>query len=217
MKAPKGLAAVAMLVLAVTPAFAHRLDEYLQSALISIEKTRVQVQATLTPGTAVFPAVFAAIDVNADGIISEIEQRAYAARVLNDLSLTIDGQALTPRLISIQFPAVEDMRDGRGDIQMEYDADLPAGGPNRSLVLKNHHQSRIAAYQVNCLVPSDPGVRIVAQRRNYSQSFYQLDYVQAGASSGSLSSAPWSGAGWLGAFALLLFARFALRRKERAA
>jgi hypothetical protein len=33
---------------------------------------------------------------------------------------------------------------------------------------------------VNCLVPHNPGIRIVAQDRNQQQSVYRLDYVQAG-------------------------------------
>jgi len=44
----------AILALAVTPASAHRLDEYLQGTIVSIEKTQVRAQMTLTPGVAVF-------------------------------------------------------------------------------------------------------------------------------------------------------------------
>jgi len=43
-----------------------------------------------------FPTVFANIDADADGLISENEERAYAERVLRDLSLSIDGDRLTP-------------------------------------------------------------------------------------------------------------------------
>lgn len=38
---------------------------------------------------------------------------------------------------------------------------------------------RSQLYLVNCLVPSDPAIKIAAQTRNEAQSFYQLDYVQA--------------------------------------
>ena len=47
-------AAGAILLLAGTPASAHRLDEYLQATTISVEKDRVQAQIRLTPGVAVF-------------------------------------------------------------------------------------------------------------------------------------------------------------------
>ena len=52
--------------------------------LSRLEKDRVQAQIRLTPGVAVFPIVLAKIDTDADGVISEAEQRAYAERVLGD-------------------------------------------------------------------------------------------------------------------------------------
>ena len=78
-------AASAMILLAATPACAHRLDEYLQATTIALEKDRIQAQIRLTPGVAVFPIVFADIDRDADGVVSAAEQRAYAERVLRDL------------------------------------------------------------------------------------------------------------------------------------
>jgi hypothetical protein len=204
------LITAAVLLLAGVPALAHRLDEYLQGTLLSVEKNRLQAQMTLTPGVAVYPIVLAGIDADADGTISEKEQRAYAEQVLRDLSISIDGHRLTPRLVSTQFSETEEMKAGRGEIRIEFDADLPGNGGNRKLTFENHHQTRIAAYQVNCLVPRDRDIRIVAQNRNYLQSLYELDYVQFGVGSTPLSLAWWSGdRAWLGAVVLLLFARFA--------
>ena len=203
-------AAAAMLLMVGTPVSAHRLDEYLQATTISVDRDRVQTQVRLTPGVAVFPIVLASIDTDANGIISEAEQWAYAERVLGDMSLSIDGDRLQLRLVSLKFAKIEEMKEGGGEIQLEFDADVSSGGPNRRLIFENRHQSRIAAYLVNCLVPRDPDIRITAQDRNYQQSFYQLDYVQAGVRSGLQSSAWWSSSrGWLGAAALLLFAGFA--------
>jgi hypothetical protein len=183
------LPAAAILLLAGTPALAHRLDEYLQGTILAVEKNRMDAQITLTPGVAVFPILIAEIDTDGDGSISATEQRAYVDRVLGDLSLKIDGRRLTPRLLSMEFPAIEEMREGRGEIRIEFEASLPSGGPNRKLTLENHHQKGIAAYQVNCLVPRNRDIRILAQKRNYTQSFYELDYVQAGMRSNSLAAA----------------------------
>lgn len=205
------LPAAAILLLAGTPALAHRLDEYLQGTILSVEKNRMDAQITLTPGVAVFPILIAEIDSDGDGSISATEQRAYVDRVLGDLSLKIDGQPLTPRLLSMEFPAIEEMREGRGEIRIEFEANLPSGGPNRKLTLENHHQRGIAAYQVNCLVPRNHDIRILAQKRNYTQSFYELDYVQAGMLSNSLPAAWMQGIGKpLETIALLLFAWLAL-------
>jgi len=153
-----GLVAV-LLLLAPVPGFPHRLDEYLQATMLSIGKDRLEGQITLTSGVAVFPLLASDIDTDRDGTLSESEQRAYAERVLRDLWFTIDGRPLAPRLISMRFPAIAEMRDGVGGIQIEFQADLPAGGPKRRLVFENRHQSRIGAYLVNCLVPSDPGTK----------------------------------------------------------
>jgi len=210
-------AAVAILLSIATPLTAHRLDEYLQATLIAVEKNRVEVQVRLTPGVAVLPFVLAGIDTNADGVISESEQRVYVARVLRDLSITMDGDRLTPKLVSMKFPGAGEMKEGLGEVQLEFSADLRRNGPNRKLIFENHHQSRIAAYRVNCLVPRDPDIRLVAQNRNDSQSLYELDYVQAGVRSEWLSFEGWSGAGaWIGAAALLLSARLALLWRQRA-
>ena len=197
MRAP--LAAAATILVAWTPGFAHRLDEYLQATTLSVEKNRVQGQIRLTPGIAVFPAVLAGIDTNADGVISESEEQVYAERVLGDVSLTIDGDSLKPRLLSASFPDIDELKEGRGEIQLEFDADMPRNGSDRRLIFENHHQYWIAAYLVNCLVPRDPNIRLVAQNRNYSQSSYQLDYVQSGVRPEPFHLAMWA---WVGAAAV---------------
>jgi HupE / UreJ protein len=200
------LAAAVVLLAAAGFVFAHRLDEYLQATIFSLEKDRVVGFMRLVPGVAVSSVVIASIDTNADGVLSGSEQRAYAERVLGEVSLTVDGNRLRPRLVSLEFPNVEEMREGLGQIQIEFAADLPRGGPNRRLVFENHYQNRIAAYLVNCLVPSDLNIRVVEQKRNEDQSFYQLDYVQPGANS-EAASLPWwrSLLGWKGAVSSSMF------------
>ncbi len=213
-----GFAAAAAILVAGTPSFAHRLDEYLEAAMFSIQKDCVQVQIRLTPGVAVFPIVLANIDTNADGVISETEQRAYAERVRGDMSLTIDGHRLRPRLVSVKFPAIDEVKEGRGEIQLEFEADLPRNGrrpgnaSKRRLIFENHHQSQIAVYLVNCLVPRDPSIQLVAQSRNYSQSLYQLDYMQSGVSSEPPRFTEWA---WLGVVAIGWSLRLAALWRKR--
>lgn len=172
-----------LVLLTAATCFAHRLDEYLQATQLSVEKDRVHAQIFLTPGVAVFPVVFAGIDTDADHVLSTAEQRAYAERVLSDLSLSVDGDPLRLRLVSAKFPAPEEMQQGLGEIAIDFQADLPVNGGNRTLTFENHHQQRIAAYLVNCLVSRDPDIRLGTQHRNDSQSSYSLDYVQTGAGS----------------------------------
>jgi len=176
------IVAAAVLLCLVRIASAHRLDEYLQATIISVDKDHIQASMRMIPGVAVSSSIIASIDSNGDGIISDAEQRAYAQRVLGDLSLTVDGKSVLPKLVSVDFPQIELMREGLGEIHIEFTADLPHGSHNRRLILQKNHQKQNAAYLINCLVPRDPDIRIVAQNRNERQSFYQLDYVQAGGS-----------------------------------
>jgi HupE / UreJ protein len=179
-------------------ASAHRLDEYLQATILSVDKDHLQASMRLIPGVAVSSSVLAGIDSNGDGVLSQAEQQAYAKRVLGDLSLTLDGKPLHPRLDSAVFPPIQQMKQGLGEIQIGFTADLPPGGPKRTLVLENHHQARNAAWLVNTLVPSDPDIHLGAQTRNEQQSFYRLDYMQAG-----VLVAPASGPWWIRVRALV--------------
>lgn len=187
------LAIVLAVLFIAAPVFAHRLDEYLQAAILSVEKDHLEASLRLVPGVAVSSTVIASIDSNRDGIISSAEGQAYAQQVLRDLSVSVDGHPVVPRLLSENFPTIEEMKAGTGEIQIEFRAELPHGGVNREIILENHHQSRIAAYLVNCLEPRDPDVRVVAQHRNENQSFYRLLFTHAGG-----DSVPWFSGWWSG-------------------
>jgi hypothetical protein len=183
----------------VPPACAHRLDEYLQATMLSVGKDRIEVFMRLVPGIAVSAEVLASIDTNGDSVISDTERNAYAERVLRDLSLSVDGHVLKPQLLSVDFPTIEEMREGLGEIKIEFAADLTPGGSNRKIVFENYHQRRISAYLVNCLVPRDQDIQIVAQNRNLNQSFYALDYTQVAGQSNALAARWWAPLrAWLG-------------------
>ena len=159
-------------------AFAHRIDEYLQATILSLAENRVQASMRLIPGTLVAQSVIAGIDSDGDGVFSDGEERAYAQRVLDDLTITIDGKSLQPKLISFTFPQPAQMRDGLGEIHIDYRMDLAYGGQDRSFIVANHHLSGTSVYLMNVLVPEDPGIRILAQKRNEQQSLYEVDYRQ---------------------------------------
>jgi hypothetical protein len=202
-------AAAAAVAALAAPASAHRLDEYLQATIVSVEQGRLHAFMRLIPGVAVSSAVIAKIDRDGNGVISRAEQQAYADRVLNDLSLTADGHRLQPRLTSVEFPRMDAIKDGLGEIRIEFTADLPGGGKDRNVVIENHHENRISAYLVNSLVPSDQRILVTAQNRNEDQSFYEVRYmVAAPAESGSRAV--------LGTMALLLFVRVGLVWRKRA-
>ncbi len=179
------------ILLFATCASAHRIDEYLQATLFTPQTNRVQASMRLIPGILVAPSVIAAIDANGDGAFSDNEERAYAQRVLADLSITVNGTSVQPVLTSWSFPDLAQMRDGLGEIHIEYNIEVPPVGPNRSLILTNHHLNRTSVYLMNALVSQDPGIRILGQKRNEQQSVYELDYEQT-ATVDAVSRTPWS-------------------------
>ena len=206
------VAGVGVIILAVaTPAFAHRLDEYLQATTIAVEKDLVRTELRLTPGVEVFTVILAAIDTDRNGVFSEAEQRAYAARVQRDVSLAVDDDRLRLRLVSSNFPTIQEMSLGLGTIELAFESDVSRGGPERRLIFENGHLRGISVYLVNGLVPSDPDIRAGTQRRDQRQSHYELDYVQSGVAPESPSPARSAiGPGWLGAAALSVLASIAL-------
>src|SRR5689334_22698448 len=114
-------ACFAMVLFAATSVDAHRLDEYLQATIISVEKNRIEAQINLVPGVLVFPIVFSQIDTDADGMISAAEESAYVQRVLHDLFLSVDGKRLSLQLMSATFAKKEVLQEGLGEIQIKFD------------------------------------------------------------------------------------------------
>lgn len=179
----KIVAASALVLAPLAPASAHEVDEYVQAALISLEPDHIDVRLRLTPGAAVFAKVLAGIDANADGTLSRTEQQAYSRRVVHDLVLTMNGQPLNPEIIASEFPPIDLMKEGLGEIQIALRVPVEKHGARQKLVLENHHQSAISAYLVNCLAPRDRSLEVIAQHRNRDQSRYELEYQQRAAAS----------------------------------
>jgi len=171
-----------------TPASAgaHRLDEYLQATRLSIDDERVRLEIDLTAGVAVAREVFAWIDTNRDGQISNAEGEAYARQVLRSVVLSVDGRAEPITLIEIRFPQFREMSLGVGTIRVRATANVPATGAGRhQLSYFNAHRSESSVYLVNALVPSDPRIQIAAQQRDRAQHGLTLDYTVR-------TDAPWA-------------------------
>jgi hypothetical protein len=186
----KAAAIIALSILCAPSAFAHRIDEYLQATVFTLEANRAQASMRLIPGVLVAPSVIAEIDANHDGVFSADEERAYARRVLGDLSIASDGKSVTPVLLTWSFPQPAQLHDGVGEIHIDYSIDFLPRGPARTLIFANHHLSQRSVYLMNVLVPQDPGIRIQAQKRNQLQSVYEIDYQEATAAVTTPQS-PW--------------------------
>lgn len=170
--------AFVLLLLSAFVCSAHRLDEYLQGTMISLEPRQVRIEMTLTPGVAVFPSVFAQMDTDGNGTLSKSEQYGYAEKVRRDVTLAIDGRQLSLSLVSLDFSEPALMKEGIGNVILRFEADLPGGGEHRVLQFGNRHLSGLSVYQVNLLAPESSSIRVEQQKRDYFQSSYELDYTQ---------------------------------------
>lgn len=167
---------LAMLAVASRPADSHQLDEYLQAARIAVAAHRVVLEMSLTPGVAVAPRVFALIDRDGDGRASSAEIDRYARRVLTDVVVSVDGQAVEMTIIRAECPSWEEIRAGAGTIRLEAVAKTRAMSAGRHQVrLMNTHEPAVSVYLANALVPSDPAITIAAQRRDVLQHGIDLD------------------------------------------
>jgi HupE / UreJ protein len=192
------LMALTLFGLVAMPALAHRLDEYLQATIFSIEPGNIHATMRLVPGVAVAPGVIASIDSDHDGVLSWDEQHRYAEHVMADLELKEDGRDLPLHLASVTFPSVDQMKMGTGEIELAFSADLPAVRGDHQLTFENHHQSGISVYLVNSLVPRNQNLHLEAQSRNQNQSFYQVTLADAG----SVAPQGFTWSGFAGAFRL---------------
>ena len=169
-----------LLALVALPAtgLAHRLDEYLQATLVTIEPNQVRLQINLTPGVAVADRVLAQIDHNHDGVISTNEAAAYAESVRRDLAVALDARKVALNLTASNFPAPSELRTGWGIIQLEFSAaigPLPVGA--HKLTLKNRHLLALSVYLVNAAQPKSDRVQITGQKRNKQQSTGEIEFV----------------------------------------
>jgi len=171
-----------------TVAFAHRLNEYLEATTISLANGKIHFEYRLTAGVEIVSDLLKRIDLNGDSRLSEIEQRSYLVSFEHDISLSLDGHYTKLKVFSFSFPTVEDMKKGLGDIIVDFEADLNPNVTSHHLKLKNIHQSAIAVYMVNCLMPADTNIHVINQIRSADQSDYQLNFKTGLAAPGTYES-----------------------------
>ena len=178
MTALRGIATTAAVaVLLSIDGEAHRLDEYLQAARLSLVREGAALELDLTPGVAVASEIIATIDRDADAAISPEEARAYGQAVMADVRLTLDGHPVDVRLDRVEIPSAADLRAGLGTIAVRASGSADRLGAGRhSLHFQNNHHPGGAAYLINALAPDDPAIRVVGQRRDPIQREGRIEY-----------------------------------------
>jgi len=170
------LAAAALLLLPVS-ASAHRLDEYLQATTIGLARDHIALHLRLVPGVDVAEAIIRQIDTNHDGILSQAEQQAYVSRIIKSLSLSLNGRPLGLTLDAATFPPLAEIRGGTGVLDLRFTSDATLRQGRNHLAYANHGAGSETVWLVNCLLPQDPALHVLQQKRSRDQSDYQLDFT----------------------------------------
>lgn len=158
-------------------AAAHVLDQYLQVAQIALAPDAVRIELRLIPGVQVANCIIAMIDVDGDGQISSVEEQAYARRVLQDISLEVDGRHTPLELLNIQFPLRREMNEGNGAIRLTLAAASVIGtASEHQLSFRNDHLPEFGVYLANALVPSMEEIKITGQNRDALQHELQINF-----------------------------------------
>lgn len=198
------LAAFVMLLACPGRAESHRLDEYLQATRLALTRDRVVLEIDLTPGVMVAPQIFALIDDDGNGRVSEPEIERYGQRVLRDLILELDDQRYPLTLARAECPSWSEVRNGTGAIRLEATVEAPLGAVGlHRLHYENRHQPTTGVYLVNALVPSTDAIVISGQRRDVMQHAIDLDI----AVSAHYATAAWIVLPFVGVIGLLAYRR----------
>jgi hypothetical protein len=170
-------AAIAFVMALPAESSAHRLDEYLQAARVSLARDRIELEVDLTPGANIASAIVALLDRDGDNTISPVEARAYGQVVLSDLVLELDDRPVALTLTRVEIPSIDEMRDGLGTIQLRAVSNIKAlVTGRRQLHFRNDHRPGESVYLVNALVPPDRGVGVLVQTRDPRQQGIHVEY-----------------------------------------
>ncbi|MBM4393287.1 MAG: hypothetical protein FJ090_19350 [Deltaproteobacteria bacterium] len=170
LKTSSALTAIAIVLAFATPARAHRTDGLLQASLVEVLPTQIGVEVTLAPGIDIAPKIIAVLDLDRDGVFSEIESEAWSELFMAKQRVTVDGESLPLKLQSVRATPLAELTNGHAEIVVYFTADLGqlAHGPH-TLTCANHYEPMPSIYQCNGLVPKAPSVRITSHRRDERQ------------------------------------------------
>jgi hypothetical protein len=191
---------------AVASVSAHRLDELLQAARIDLRDDGVAIDLALTPGADIADSIVAAIDGDRNGLLTSDEQTDYAAAIVGDVVVTVDGARLALRLNDASFPTMVQLRSGEGTIRVQAGASHSrlANGPHQLFFSNGHHAGR-SVYLANALVPASTRLSVSGQRRTFDQRELTIDY------SIGMAQASFTPGGLLGLVAGVLIVRYTRR------
>jgi hypothetical protein len=175
-----------LVVLFSSLALAHPRDELVQAAYLQLAPDSVELEIDLTAGDLVAKAFLSSMDTNRNGTLEDGEAQTYAAEMLRQLRLSVDGQSVLLELESVTTPSTAALLAGGGVMQLKARAPLTVRPGAHTLEFVNSHAPVNSGYLSNAFV-SDPLLQMNQQTRSDDQSAYRLSYTLAGADNSSMA------------------------------
>lgn len=115
----RGFLAGASLLVVSGAAQAHPHDHVEQQALLSIGLDRVVLQVRIVPSYIEGAAIYAHIDDDGDGHVSDDEAAAFAENVISKTRMTLDANEIAFEPPSVKMPDRKSVSSGLGVIEVD--------------------------------------------------------------------------------------------------
>jgi MYXO-CTERM domain-containing protein len=156
---------------------AHPTDELAQASYVEVGREKVSVELDLTPGEQLAEKYVASLDKNKDGALSPAEQEGYAAQVLGELRLSLDGAALAPILARSEFPSATALRSRGASVKLFIDAPLPPLAPGKHVLRYENRHAPLKSGYLAVLLFGKEGQVVGTQTHDETQQTLTLTFM----------------------------------------
>lgn len=204
MRSGGGFLLVILLLALVAPrqAVAHPADRLKQDLLVQLSPEAAEVRIALSGGILANERVLVDLDRDGDKAVSDAEARAWKADFLDDLRVSLDGEAVPLSVdgATLTVPAVEAFHLGLGPLVVAFRVALPTGAPavnqTHQLTVRNGYLLDRTDFRV--AVGADPGTEVTSEPlpSRSARIGFKVDPGSPGrAARASESSAAWGASG----------------------
>lgn len=197
------LAAFAILAALTRPAAADPVDRLAQHVQIGLTTSGANVQIAMIGGLIANERILDQLDTNHDGQVSPAEERAYADRLLQDLSVTLDDRPvpLAAGDLHLTVPPVKDFHLGLAPLVVAFRVPFPQSHAPTShiLTIRDDYLTDMSDYPVAVQTAAGATVTSAPLPSRIARVAFRLDPAAAGAGDDTaVATTAWGGSGVIG-------------------